>query len=234
MLIEEFILLFFNESMSKKYLPIFNIFLIIFLILTLFLLVSRIIVTLSSKSSILPADRITRSKIAIVFGAGLKRDGSPTVVLKDRILTAVDLYKANKVEKILMTGDNRFDDYDEPTAMAKFAIENGIPQEDIVLDFAGRSTYDSCYRARNIFDINQAILVTQSYHLPRAIFICKELGLDSVGVAADRRKYMRSSLLFWYLREIPASAAAIFDVWLFKPLPILGESEPIIFDQPDD
>lgn len=234
MLITRYIFSFFNEPMSKNYLSILNIFLLLFVVLVGLLLVSRVIVSLSSKSSIIPIERITRSKIAIVFGAGLKRDRSPTAVLKDRILIAVDLYKAGKVEKLLMTGDNRFDYYDEPTAMATYAIENGVPQEDIVLDFAGRSTYDSCYRARNIFGVNQAILVTQSYHLPRAIFICKELGLDSVGVAADRRQYLPSSLLFWHLREIPASAAAILDVWLFKPLPVLGETEPIVFNQPDN
>jgi len=143
----------------------------------------------------------------------------------------VDLYKAGKVEKILMTGDNRSTDYDEPTAMSNFAIENGVPQEALVLDFAGHSTYDSCYRAKNIFHVNQAILVTQSFHLPRAIFICKQLGLDSVGVASDRRQYWPSSLLYWNFREIAASTTAILDVWIIKPLPILGDSEPIFNDK---
>ena len=210
-----------------------------FIKLLLFLLVaivflsffSRIFILLTTRASIISIKSTLQSRVAIVFGAGLRRDGTPTIVLKDRIMTAVDLYKAESVEKILMTGDNRFSYYDEPTSMAKFAKENGIPQKDLVLDFAGHSTYDSCYRAKKIFGIDKAILITQSFHLPRAIFICKQLGVDALGVASDKRQYSTPSLLFWHLREIPASFAAILDVWFFKPLPILGEPEPIFRDE---
>ena len=231
MLINNFYFVIFNEFMSKYNISIFKVVVLVLIIFTILLFISRIVVLLSSHSSIIPIERVTYSRIAIVFGAGLRRDKSPSPVLKDRILTAVDLYNAGIVEKILMTGDNRFDNYDEPTAMAIYAIENSIPNEDIILDFAGHSTYDSCYRALNIFNVKQAILVTQSFHLPRAIFICKQLGLDSVGVASDRRQYSLSSLLFWHLREIPASAAAILDVWMIKPLRCVGDSKPIITDQ---
>jgi len=220
--------------MSKNVLFTFKIIALLVSMFILFLFISRIVVLFSSKSSIIPFENVINSRVAIVFGAGLRRDGTPTPVLKDRILTAVDLYKAGKVEKILMTGDNRSTDYDEPTAMSNFALENGVPEEAIVLDFAGHSTYDSCYRAKNIFHVNQAILVTQSFHLPRAIFICKHLGLDSVGVSSDRRQYWPSSLLYWNFREIAASVAAVLDVWIIKPLPILGDSEPIFNDQSDE
>ena len=110
---------------------------------------------------------------AIVFGAGLWRDGSPSPVLQDRVATAADLYFSGKVKKILMSGDNRFIYYNEPGAMKKFALSLGVPEEDIVLDYAGRRTYDTCYRARAIFGLKEAILVTQSFHLPRALILCR-------------------------------------------------------------
>jgi len=109
-----------------------------------------------------PADRV-----AIVFGAGLQRDGTPSAVLRDRVATAASLYFEGKVQKLLMSGDNRFLDYNEPGSMKAYAISLGVPGEDIVLDYAGRRTYDTCYRAREIFGLDEAILVTQTYHLPR-------------------------------------------------------------------
>jgi SanA protein len=130
--------------------------------------------------------------VAIVFGAGLYRDGTPMPVLADRVATAVDLYKAGKVRKLLLTGDNRFPEYNEPEAMRRYAISLGVPEADLVSDYAGRRTYDSCYRARYIFQVKKAILVSQEFHLPRAVYLCDQLGIDSTGVAADRRAYRTS------------------------------------------
>ena len=169
-------------------------------------------------------------RTAIVFGAGLRNDGSPTPILKDRVKTAVELYKTGKVEKLLLSGDNRFSNYNEPAAMATFARDLGVPQTDLVLDYAGQSTYDSCYRAKKVFQLNQAILVTQSFHLPRALFICNQLGIESIGVSASQHKYWTTSFLSWQIRELPASLAAILDVWIFKPIPMLGDPEPIYKD----
>jgi len=165
--------------------------------------------------------------IAIVFGAGLWRDGTPTPVLRDRVATAVDLYSAGKVEKLLMSGDNRVHDYNEPGAMRDFAISLGVPAEDIVLDYAGWRTYDTCYRARDIFGVKDALLVTQGFHLPRAIYTCNTLGIKADGVSADRRVYRRGSRVYWNLREVFATHVAIWEVHVTHPLPVLGKPEPI-------
>lgn len=165
--------------------------------------------------------------VAIVFGAGLHWDGSPTPVLRDRVKAAVGLYDQGKVQKLLFSGDNRFVDYNEPGAMHEYALELGVPEEDIVLDFAGRRTYDTCYRAKAIFKVDQAILVTQKFHLPRAIFLCDQLGIVSQGVNADLRAYSSYSLRYWNLREIFATMSAMWDVWIQRPVPVLGDELPI-------
>jgi SanA protein len=165
--------------------------------------------------------------VAIVFGAGLYRDGTPTPVLKDRIDTAARLYFAGKVQVILMSGDNRYLNYNEPGAMLEYAVSLGVPEQDIVLDYAGRRTYDTCYRALRIFDVREAVVVTQSFHLPRALYTCNALGMKAIGVAAEIREYRVSSLAYWNLRELPATLTALVDVHLARPLPVLGKSEPI-------
>lgn len=165
--------------------------------------------------------------VAIVFGAGLWRDGSPSPVLRDRVAAAAELYFAGKVRKLLMSGDNRFINYNEPGAMRQYALSLGVPEEDIVLDYAGRRTYDTCYRAKGIFGVKEAILVTQSFHLPRALYTCNHLGVSAVGVAADRRPYAWRSRLYWHSREVPATLVALWEVHVTRPLPVLGDPEPI-------
>ena len=165
-------------------------------------------------------------RVAIVFGAGLTRSGEATPVLRDRVDTGARLYFSGKAEKLLMSGDNRFVEYNEPEAMRQYALSLGVPDKDIVLDYAGRRTYDSCYRAKEIFGVKEAILVTQKFHLPRALFLCNALGLDGVGVEANNLVYLKRSLLFWNLRELPATVTAFADV-LIRPLPVLGDPEPI-------
>jgi SanA protein len=167
------------------------------------------------------------ARVAIVFGAGLQRNGTPTPILRDRIETAVNLYKAGKVDKLLMSGDNRFVSYNEPAAMQNYAAGLGVPEKDIVLDFAGRRTYDTCYRARHIFGVQEAILITQQYHLPRALITCNNLGLKANGIPADNRRYRRSAYAFWVMREVPATTVALWEVWVSRPLPVLGKPEPI-------
>jgi SanA protein len=165
--------------------------------------------------------------VAIVFGAGLNRNGTPMPVLADRVATAVELYKAGKVGKLLLSGDNRFPEYNEPEAMRQYAVSLGVPEADLVLDYAGRRTYDSCYRARFIFDVKKAVLVSQEFHLPRAVYLCGRLGIESVGVAADRRDYRTSSLLQWTLREWAACFFAILETQITHPQPVLGPMEPL-------
>jgi SanA protein len=103
----------------------------------------------------------------------------------------------------------------------------GVPDESIVLDFAGRRTYDTCYRAQEIFGLEEVILVTQKFHLPRAIYTCNQLGLPAIGVPADQREYRQRSLLFWNLRETAATLVALWEIHYSKPEPILGDPQPI-------
>jgi vancomycin permeability regulator SanA len=172
-------------------------------------------------------DSVPSRPAAVVFGAGLWRDGSPTPVLRDRVATAAKLYFAGKVEKLVMSGDNRSAYHNEPAAMQAYALSLGVPEQDIILDYAGWSTYDTCYRARDIFGLRQVILVTQKFHLDRALYTCNLLGVSAVGTPADLRQYRSSSLLYWSLREIPATLVALWEVHITKPLPVLGVPEPV-------
>jgi SanA protein len=163
--------------------------------------------------------------VAIVFGAGLWRDGSPTPVLRDRVATAADLYFAGKVQKLLMSGGRASIYYNEPAAMRAYAISLGVPEQDILLDYAGDRSYDTCYRAKHIFKLEEVTLVTQRFHLPRALFLCNTLGLPAVGVEADRQVYRRSAAAFWNLRELPATLTAVWDVYIARPKPNLSTTE---------
>jgi len=157
--------------------------------------------------------------VAIVFGAA-------SVILTDRVATGVELYKAGKVRKLLMTGDNSRDGYNEPADMKREALEMGVPAQDIVCDYAGFRTYDSLYRARDIFGVRSAILVTQGYHLPRALFIGRRLGMDVVGVDAAKRAY--GGQLGFDLREIAATEVAWVQATVTHPRPkYLGRPEPL-------
>jgi SanA protein len=194
-------------------------------LLALFL--PRLITGLYSLKRIHRPQTAPPARVAIVFGAGLKRDGTPTAILRDRVETAAQLYFAGKVEKLLLSGDNRFEDYNEPGAMRQYALSLGVPAEAIVLDYAGRRTYDTCYRARAIFGVEKALLVTQGFHMPRALFLCNALGLQASGVEADNLHYWPPLLLIWNLREQLATFGAFMDVYVNKPLPVLGNPEPI-------
>lgn len=165
--------------------------------------------------------------VAIVFGAAVYGDRL-SGVLRDRMDTAIRLYQAGVVQKILVSGDNRSANYDEPGAMMAYAVARGVPAADIQPDYAGWRTYDTCYRARHIFQVEAAVLVTQAFHLPRALFTCRGLGLDVVGVTADLRPYRAAR---WYeVRETGATLVALWDVLRQAPPPILGDPIPILVD----
>ncbi len=189
--------------------------------------ISRLVTGIYACPKTYTVTEVPARPVAIVFGAGLWHNGTATPVLIIAFTTATKLYFAGKVEKILMSGDNRFVDYNEPAVMQKLAISLGVPDAAIVLDYAGRRTYDTCYRANAIFGVTKAILVTQAFHLPRAIYLCNQLGVDAVGVDADLRVYRTSSLLYWNARELLATVAAIWDVNIGHPVPVLGDKEPI-------
>ena len=164
-------------------------------------------------------------RIAIVLGAGVWANGAPSDVLYDRIVTAVELYRAGRVKKILMSGDNPTENYDEPTTMKATAVKLGVPAADIVLDFAGRRTYDTCFRAKEIFAIQKAIVVTQEFHQARTIYLCNNLGVDTIGITANRRKYVNEDN--WAFREFFSTASAWFEINFLPFEPIGGEKEPI-------
>jgi len=170
---------------------------------------------------------------AIVFGARVYADGRLSAMLADRVTTAAQLYQAGKVRALLMTGDNSQAHYNEPEAMRQFALGLGVPNEAITLDYAGFRTYDSCYRARDIFGVGEAILVTQAFHLDRALLICNQLGIDSIGVAADAVRptgYARGSLFMSQIREFPATALSVLDLLVNEQPAYLGEPLPIFGD----
>jgi SanA protein len=203
--------------------------LIAYLILAsvVFLGAARLITTLYARSRVYDVASVPAKRAAVVFGAGLWRDGSPTPILRDRVKAAALLYFSGKVEKLLMSGDNRFLDYNEPGAMRQYALQLGVPDDAIVLDYAGRRTYDTCFRAKAIFGLNDVILVTQKFHLPRAIFTCNMLGMNTIGVDADLQSYRRSSVIYWNVRELLANFGALIDIYILRPLPVLGSPEPI-------
>lgn len=169
---------------------------------------------------------ISPGKTAIVLGASAK-NFYPSPVLKDRIEAAVDLYKQGKVENILMSGDNRFNNYNEPEVMTRYATKLGVPVNKIYRDYAGRRTYDTCFRAKHIFQIKEAILVTSKFHLPRTLYTCEQLGIKVDGFYHDNRNYYWSTYLSWQLRETIATSVAWVNINIVSSQPVLGEPLPI-------
>lgn len=150
--------------------------------------------------------------IAIVFGAGLRSDGTPTRVLEDRVRTAASLYHGGKVTTLILSGSQSGATYDEPGAMLVLALQLGVPHKDILLDRGGSRTFQTCQRAKSDFGAKRVLLVSQEFHLPRALAICEALGIEALGVRADLGIYGRASSSLWRLREIPASFLAVWEV----------------------
>lgn len=165
--------------------------------------------------------------VALVLGAEVYPDGRLSAVLRDRVDASIALYRVGKVQRLLFSGDNRFAHYNEPQRMFEYAVAQGVPAEVIVLDYAGRRTYDSCYRAGVIFGLEGAVVVTQAFHLDRALFLCERLGLDVVGLASDRQVYPRRLRAWWQVREVLATLLAWWDVGVAHPIPVLGDPIPI-------
>jgi SanA protein len=188
------------------------------------LILPRLLTALHARPRLYSVETAPQQPVAIVFGAGLWWNGEPTPVLRDRVATAAELYQAGKVSWLLMSGSES-GTYNEPQAMHDYATGLGVPEEAIVMDSAGDRTYDTCYRARTVYNIQNAILVTQSFHLPRALYTCYNLGIEAVGVAADRREYRQSSLIYWNLRELPATLFALIDVHFLHSHPLVNQSE---------
>lgn len=172
-------------------------------------------------------DKSKKVKIAIVFGAGLISD-KPSLVLKNRLDKAVELYFSKKIDKILVSGDNRFIEYNEPQVMTEYLVSLNIPEKDIVQDYAGRRTLDSCWRAKNSFKIDSAYLITQKFHLSRAQLICSSVGIYSIPIAAENSTF--EVTYYGVLREILSTYLAFWDILLGSTPPVKGY-HPIIFDE---
>lgn len=183
----------------------------------------------STKKQIVTTEDIEKDyyDCIIVLGAGLRK-GKPSPILEDRLKVAIELYKDGYAPKIIVSGDHGQDDYDEVNPMKNYLLDNDIPAEDIFMDHAGFSTYDSIYRLKEIFKAQKAIIVTQQFHLYRSLYIAKSIDLDAVGVSATLRDYTGST--GFYLREILARDKD-FVKTLFKPeSKYLGEEIPVFGD----
>lgn len=164
----------------------------------------------------------------LVLGAGVTASGYPSPMLEDRLLTGISLYQAGAAPKLLMSGDHGRKGYDEVNVMKDFALARDLPSSDVFMDHAGFATYDSLYRARDVFAAQRVVIVSQQYHLYRALYIANALGLDAVGVAADLRTYPAQD--YYDLREVLARCKDAVKC-LFRPEPtFLGEVIPVSGD----
>ncbi|MFF4901606.1 vancomycin high temperature exclusion protein [Streptomyces sp. NPDC001068] len=166
---------------------------------------------------------VPRTDVAVVFGAGLW-NGEPSPYLANRLNAAARLYNAGRIKVVLVTGDNSREDYDEPDAMRTYLTRHGVPAGRVVSDYAGFDTWDSCVRAKKIFGVHRAVLISQGFHIRRAVALCEAAGVASYGVGVDARHDVT-----WYYggtREVFAAGKAALDA-LFEPNPrFLGRKEP--------
>lgn len=193
----------------------------------IFIFVINVHIKSSTENKIISLDEAAKINVdcIMVLGAGVRSDGSPSPMLEDRILESINIYNNGVANKILMSGDHSTKGYDEVNTMKLYAVEMGIPSEQIFMDHAGFSTYDSIYRAKAIFQADKIIIVTQKYHLYRALYIANALGIDAYGVASDPRQYVGQNM-----REMREKIARIKDFIKvkFKPYPTyLGETIPV-------
>ena len=201
-----------------------------------FLFINALILGNARGSMYADAADVPSKQAALVLGAAVYRNSKVSFFLLDRLESAEELYRAKKVQKIIVSGDHGQPEYNEVNTMRDVLLDRGVPAEDIFMDHAGFDTYDSVYRAKEIFEVESLIIVTQKFHLPRALYIADALEVDAVGLVADRRTYTEEVLLRNVKRESLARVKAFFDV-LFRVKPThLGEKIPITGDgrQTDD
>lgn len=186
-------------------------------------------VVVSVKSRIVEADEAPDATAILVLGASVFGNGQVSDILKDRLDTALDLYRSKKAGRILVSGDHGSVDYDEVGTMKRYLTDRKVPASAIFMDHAGFSTYESMYRAKAVFEVDRVIIVTQQYHLSRAVFVGRSLGLDAYGVAADKRSYRDMDK--YRLREVLARNKDFYLSRIWKPVPPdLGDKIPITGD----
>lgn len=172
-----------------------------------------------------PPRDLPERPVAMVLGAGVTPEGHPTRLLARRLDLAADLYHSGRVAAVLVTGDNSREHYNETDAMRAHLIAAGVPEARIAADYAGFSTWESCVRAREVFGVESTTVVTQTFHLPRSVALCRVAGLDAVGVGDPAWDDRAPAMLYGYAREVPAAFKALYTM-VFRPAPtFLGPRE---------
>ncbi len=184
----------------------------------------------STKTSVFALSNVPNKQAIMVLGAKVYPSGEPSAFLRDRLETGLALYQAKKAAKIIVSGDHGRKTYDEVNAMRTYLMDRGVPKEDIFMDHAGFDTYDSMYRARDVFDVTSLIITTQAFHLPRALYLAHALGMDAVGVGATGRRYPTYYYIRQTFREPLARIKAVLDVVQDRQPQYLGPVIPISGD----
>ena len=219
------------KTKKKTLRSIMSIFLCLCILGITALTVINSIVKLSTGDQIISSEEAAKLEdvdCILVLGCFVKDDGRPSDMLHDRLTRGVELYDLGAAPKLLMSGDHGREEYDEVAAMKQFAIDEGIPSEDVFMDHAGFSTYESIYRAKEIFQADKILIVTQEYHLYRALYIANQLGVEAYGVSSDYHTYVGQ-----FMRDFREMLARVKDcaTCIFKPEPTyLGEAIPIFGD----
>jgi SanA protein len=213
----------------RKHLNILRYIIRFALLFLVFIIFVNIIITVKSRKYIYSdIDSIPKCYTGIVLGAQVYQLGVPSNFLQDRLDKAIELYKSNKISRFLLSGDHGQNNYDEVNTMKKYLLENGVDTNDIFLDHAGFDTYNTMFRAKEIFEVKDVIIITQNFHLPRAVYIARRLGLGAYGISADKQKY--SSLSYLKKREKIANIKAYLELLIHKKPKYLGEKIPITGD----
>ncbi|MFI7573451.1 vancomycin high temperature exclusion protein [Micromonospora sp. NPDC049497] len=183
-----------------------------------------------AEGHIFTEEAVPEAPVALVLGTRVYPDGTPSPFLVGRLEVAYRLFTAGKVRAILVSGDNMEADYDEPGAMRRWLVDRGVPSDKVVRDHAGFDTYDSCARAKRIFGVDRATVVTQTFHLPRAVTVCRRLGLDAIGVGDETARHHERTWRISSGREYGASVKAAWDVLWGRDPVHLGRRETGIED----
>lgn len=213
------------KRLIRKYLKIL---IQLALIVITFTLYANYTIDKAGQDGVYSVDTAPQAEAAVVLGARVYKSGMLFQVLVDRMDTGIELYQKGKVKKLLLTGDHGQTAYDEVNAMREYALKQGVPDKDIFMDHAGFSTYDSMYRAKDVFWVKNAVIVTQAFHLPRALYIARAVGIEANGVKADKREYI--GMEYMYLREMLAQTKAVAQVIVRSKPKYLGPAIPITGD----
>ena len=182
-------------------------------LLVVCVLLIEAITLVSATGKVFTADSAPPQSVGIVFGSGLTADGQLSAILRDRVITAAGLYRQKKIQKVVLSGGGQ-GSANEVESMKALILQEGVLETDLILDYAGANTYSTCRNARLSYGVSYALLVTQKYHAPRALFTCRKMGIDSQAVSADLEDYPLNGLIYWSAREVLATSKAWMDVFV--------------------